>query len=145
MMKIDYKHNGIEFSVTAHKRRTERKSFGRGYSGDPTHYTYTITIKRGEVAEDFKFHDSIYNYQRGITETEDMINGALDCIISEYYDWKNCSSAEDFAEEFGYDYYEEKRHVNAVWKAISKNGEKVERLFSEDEIEEISTFVSGLA
>lgn len=140
-MKKNFTIDGIEFTVSASSQKVCHKRFATGYSGDPTHYTYSITVRRGETSESFGFHDSIRNYQDGIGATEEMLDSALYSIVEDAFAFLNSRNAQDFADEFGYDYWGEQKRVLKIWDAIVENGKKVSHLFSTEELEKISKYI----
>jgi hypothetical protein len=129
--------NGNTFSVSAGNRRANHSRFVTTYQGNPTHYTYKITIEYKGKSESFTFHDSIYNYQNKKGATEEMIDNALECLIDDYYAYLNCNNVGEFADEFGYDYLDDKRRVNRIWKLLGENWDKLDNLFTEEEASEI--------
>lgn len=139
-MEKTYTIGDLNFEVSATNKRVCHERFAKGYNGDPTHYLYDIVIKRGGVTESFEFHDSIHNYQMKREFTESSLNDALDCIISDAYAFTNCKNAEDFADEYGYDYYENRKEVLEIWDKIVENWKKVNNLFSENDLDNISKY-----
>jgi hypothetical protein len=59
-----------------------------------------------------------------------------DVIFSLLTDWQGGRETfEDFCSSFGYD--EDSRKAYKIWEACKKSGEKLQKLFSADEIEEL--------
>ena len=127
--------SAVEVSAT-------RKRSSTALLGD-WHYAYTITIKKGDAKAAFAFHDSIYNYMRNIGATENMIANAVDCIITDCYNYDDYPDMYEFGEEFGYDMYEEdeKKRVERIWKACKKTYDKLHAILSDDEIAELRALV----
>lgn len=105
---------------------------------DEPHYAYSIAIRKDGKSKSFTFHDSIYNYRRNQGPTEEMINNAVDCILSDAFSYKNAADVYDFAEEFGYDPYEEYDIVKKIYNACGKTYNKLRDLFSLEDMEELS-------
>jgi hypothetical protein len=105
------------------------------------HYAYTIEIAKDGVKKTFTFHDSSYNYERGIQATNEMINDAVDCILSDAYAYSNNGDVYDFAEEFGYDPYEEYEKAEKIYNACGKTYDKLRDLLSLEDMEELSEIV----
>lgn len=139
-MEKTYTIGNLNFEVSTTNKRVCYERFVKGYPGDPTHYLYDIVIKRGGVTESFEFHDSIHNYQINREFAESDLNNALDCIISDAYAFINCKNVEDFAVEYGYDYFENRKEVLEIWEKIVENWKKVSNLFSEDDLDNISNY-----
>ena len=100
--------------------------------------TYRATIKTPLGSMWVKFWDSINNTQKGIQPTEYDI---LACL--QKYD---VGSLEDFANEFGYDLYDDdpwatrnnlKPNPRKIYEAVCNEYEKVCRCFTEEQIEQM--------
>jgi len=114
-----------------------------------THNVYKIRIQRGKSYSIFDFTDSIYNTQKGIkmsSNNEDDVEEIMDCIISDY----SCKdySYEEFCDEFGYDSYNANytgrdKKSNKIYRAIISSAEKLDKIFSEKEIDMIESIINN--
>lgn len=107
------------------------------------HFAYTIELKKDGVKKSFTFHDSVYNYRRNQGPTEEMINDAVDCILSDAFSYENAADVYDFAEEFGYDYEEEEKDVNRIYNGCKKTYYKLSEILDAEGMMELSEVVRG--
>lgn len=122
--------NGTNIIVKAtNKREACTKMFNN------KHFVYTITFKVGNNKFSTTFHDSNYNYCRNIGATEEMINDAVNCIILDARSYSNYTNFYDFCSAFGYEVHGGEGYK--VWKSCRKICEKLEDMFSSNEIEEL--------
>lgn len=130
MEKIYTLSNGTIVKVKAtNKREACTKSFNH------RHYAYTITFMANDKKFSTTFHDSAYNYCKRIGATEDMINDAVNCIISDAQSYSNYTNFYDFCNAFGYEIHEGEGY--RVWNACAKICEKLEDMFNSEEISEL--------
>lgn len=124
--------NGKQITVSARNKGTSKALLG------DTHYKYLITMKVYDISVSFTFHDSISNWRKGKTATMEMINDAIDCIISDGYAWYNSYNLNDFLNEFG---YENSIKGLRVYIACKKTWFKLLQILNVDEIEELGNIV----
>ena len=105
------------------------------------HYAYQIIFEVDNKVASFTYHDSVYNFLKGQTATEKMIDGAVDCILSDAYAYKNAKDVHDFISEFGYEDYEK---GFKVYCACGETLIKLQWVLSESEIEELNDIIYGL-
>ena len=101
-----------------------------------THYRYLIKFVVGNVSVSFIFHDSIYNFRKGITANKQMIDNAVDCIISDGYSFVNNSNLTNFLVEYGYDDYNYKEGKRC-YNACMETWYKPLKVLNEEEISEL--------
>ena len=135
-MKNIYKlSTGKEITVSSTNKGTSNALLG------DTHYRYLIKFVVGDISVSFTFHDSIYNYRKGITANKQMIDSAVDCIISDGFAFANNSKLANFLIEYGYDdynYTEGKKCYNGcmdTWYKLLK-------IMSEEEISELFEIIN---
>lgn len=130
MTKIYTLSNGTIVIVKAtNKREACTKMFKN------RHFVYTITFKVGDKKFSTTFHDSNYNYCRNICATEKMIDDAVNCIICDARCYSNYTNFYDFCSAFGYEIHGGEGYK--VWNACAKTCEKLEDMFSSEEINEL--------
>ncbi len=95
-------------------------------------YTWLVWLERGGSLTSLE-------YQCGTGHAKDGVPtppGVNDVIFSLLTDWQGGRETfEDFCSSFGYD--EDSRKAYKIWEACKKSGEKLQKLFSADEIEEL--------
>jgi len=105
-----------------------------------TRNIYKITISFDGKKTSFKFGDSLDDTHKGKmlgdNQTEDKAS-ILETIDSDYSNTKeNYPTYKDFASEFGYD--EDSIKGLKIYKTCLKQAEKLNKLFNEDQMEQIS-------
>lgn len=124
-IKISFKDNGYKV----------------GYfdKDDEARNIYLVTVSYNGKKTQFTFGDSIHNTVEGKSpesDPEDYKNSILDIITSDYYYTKDqYPSYSDFAGEFGYG--EDSRSGEKTYKRCLVQGEKLHKLFSDNEIEQL--------
>lgn len=91
-------------------------------------WRYYCKLRRGHKTYSFPFFDSVMNYKKGERPTKYDVLACLDT-----YDYIN--GIEDFANEFGYDLYEDYEEVKKTYKACMKQSEKLHGFFTDEELE----------
>jgi hypothetical protein len=89
--------NGKEIKVTAKNKRVAKKFH------NAEHYAYTIIVETSDGSYRTTFHDSIYNYSRGLSVRLKDFDGIVECIISDYSAYDYNTLLMDFLNEFGYE------------------------------------------
>ena len=90
---------------------------------------YRVTVQNNDSKFSTKFTDSIYNSQRG--EKSDDFN-MLYCIILDAEAYDTSASLEDFADDFGYDLYEDRKKTEKIFNACEKQYNNLIKLFGTD-------------
>ena len=99
-------------------------SYDYHFDGDKEkRHIFKCTLKKDGKSYTFKFGQSIVE-----DANEPTMYGVLTCL--QKYD---VGTFEDFCGEFGYD--EDSRSAEKIYKAVLKEWEAMERLFSSDELE----------
>ena len=130
MQKTYTLSNGTIIIVKAiNKREACTKSFNH------RHYAYTIHFIVGNNKYAFTFHDSAYNFCKRIGATEQMIDDAVNCIISDARSYSNYTNFYDFCNAFGYEIHDGEGY--RVWNACAKTCEKLEEMLNSEEIDEL--------
>lgn len=98
---------------------------------------YKVTVKRdGGKQFTFNFYDSIHNTESKDIYHDDLLPSILSSIRSDYYiNSENYPSFESFCGEFGYD--TDSRRAERTYKTCMKHGDKLQEVFTEEEIETI--------
>lgn len=110
------------------------KKYGKHFEDDKDFRNiYTVRIDRNGKSFSFQFGDSVMNTQNHKRPT---CYDVLACL--QKYD---VGSFEDFCSEYGYtiDNYEDKKRIGKIYKAVTREYNKVERIFGDvmDELQEI--------
>ena len=151
---IEYKNvldylNSIGVTLTI-KRKNKVKKPNWGTNG--LHNVYDVYIFRDSKRAVFEFTDSIYNTEHNKIMSgndEASVSSVMYCLVSDYEN--KGYSYDDFCDEFGYDAYEINYDTNRrvknktsdnIYKSVLKNNEKLNRLFSADEINVIREILS---
>ena len=87
---------------------------------------YTVRVYYNGKYCQMVFHDNIYNK----SDKNDFIY----CLLMDADAYNNSRDLDDFADEFGYENIHE---CTAAYKACKAQAEKVKRLFTEQEVEEL--------
>jgi hypothetical protein len=118
------KETGTTFKVKFYE-------YGKYFDDDKeSRNIYKVTLRRNKKSYTFKFGQSINNTGKGIEPTAYDV---FSCI--QKYD---VGSFEDFCSEFGYD--TDSRKAEKTYKAVLKEFENVDRLFSDvmEKLQEIN-------
>lgn len=94
-------------------------------------WKYYCKLRREHKTYSFPFYDSLANYKKCKRPTKYDILSCLDT-----YDYIN--NIEEFANEFGYDLYEDYEATEKIYKACMKQSEKLHGLFTDEELEMLS-------
>ena len=92
---------------------------------------YYCKLRRGNKTYSFPFFDSVTNYRKCKRPSKYDILACLDT-----YDYIN--GIEDFANEFGYDIFENYKEVKKIYNACMKQSDKLHGLFTNEELEMLS-------
>lgn len=131
MEKIQKDINKIkkEFGLTTSVVFNKRDYY---FDGDnQSRNIYTLTLKRNGISSSFKFGDSIDNTQKGIRPKDYEI---IYAIIQDYYSYLDSPNVNEFMSMFG---YEDKKQANKIYNAVKRNYLKVNKLFTENEVEQL--------
>ena len=126
------KDMGIKITVT--NSEVEKSPFAKGYNRK-----YRIKLTKGNKEFTFAFHDSIYNYCNNIKLNK------LDTLYSVIMDmncYDNARNFEDFANEFGYELYNEYTGVYnkkslRVFEECERTSNKLHDMFTDSELEKL--------
>jgi hypothetical protein len=95
-------------------------------------YLWRVSLKRGAELVRIEFHCGTAHVKDGVPTPPKL----QDVIYSLIMDWQGGRETfKDFCACFGYD--EDSRKAYKIWEACKKSGEKLQKLFSADEIEEL--------
>lgn len=131
MEKVYTLKSGRAVKVTASRKRTS-------HTWGEAHFAYTIDMLAGDASYKFTYHDSPYNYQRGIGMTQEMIDGAVMCALLDADSYAQYMSSEDFIRAYGYGDLRE--GVKAYW-GCREASERLEQMMTQDEREELYQIV----
>jgi hypothetical protein len=98
-------------------------------------YRIYLTWKNKTIS--FRFGDSLKNTEKGIMLDESDKANILEICLSDYNCTKeNYPSLESFSKEFGYD--EDSIKTLQIYKRVLKQGEKLHKIFTKEDIKNIS-------
>ena len=89
---------------------------------------YSVVLKYNGNSITMLFHDNYLN--------ESGKDEFLYALLMDTMAYENCSSLADFMDEFGYG-YERRKEAEKAYKACEKQYNKLHRLFTEEEIDEL--------
>jgi hypothetical protein len=112
-----------QFKITASKIGQVKSEIG-------TANKYKVTIKNGDAQANFTFTDSVYNTRKGIKSHKFNM---FYCIVQDANCYQSTSSKEDFANEFGYDMYEDSAKLNRAYKGCERAYDKLYEMFDGDD------------
>ena len=92
---------------------------------------YNAKVKYGGKQQSFEFTDSVHNTENGIEPNP------KDVLYSLIMDISSPDDEEEFYSEFGYD--ADSRKAYDIYRAVQKEKQKVNKLFSESDIEKLQT------
>lgn len=121
---------------------------------------FTKTISKNQTAHMFsnchtKFYCTISyngkkyssNYQCNVnfskTDNESMKQDFLNCCFLDAFSYINNQDVYTFAEEFGYDYYENSKEVKRIYLACEKAYNKLYDMFGED-FDDLNEYIEEL-
>ena len=78
-----------------------------------------------------------FDYQCNPIYSKPNLNDCMDSLLLDGFSYSDSKDIIDFANEFGYDIYENKAEVKRIYNACKKTWKALNRLFTEDEISEI--------
>jgi len=87
---------------------------------------YRVTINNHEQTYKYTFNDSIANTQRGTMSNDFTI---FHSIIVDAGCYEYCDSLEEFANEYGYDLYENRKQAEKAFNSCREEYEALIRLF----------------
>lgn len=126
------KDMGIKLTITG--SRVENSPFAKGYNRK-----YRIKLTKGNKEFTFAFHDSVYNYQNNkkLNKLDTLYSVLLDMSC---YD--NARGFEDFANEFGYELYNDdytgyNKKALRIYNACEKTSNSLHKLFNNAELEKL--------
>lgn len=90
---------------------------------------YRVTIKNGSLKFTTTFTDSIYNTCNGTPSSKMDI---LYCVVMDAQCYENYDSLEDFADNFGYDLYEERGKAKKCFYGCERAYDNLTELFGMD-------------
>ena len=90
---------------------------------------YQVTITNNAEVYRYTFHDSIMNTAQGKMSSDFDI---LHCAISDAECYEYNDSLQDFADNFGYDLYEERKKAEKAFNGCKTAYESLIRLFGEE-------------
>ena len=109
------------------------------------HNIYDVYIFRGQKRTIIEFTDSISDTQKGVIMSGDNADSVYDVVCCLMSDYDSAGyTYNDFCNEFGYDAYDisnytgrpiKNKATNKTYQAVVRNGAKIDRLFSQDEID----------
>ena len=89
---------------------------------------YSVVLKYNGNSITMLFHDNYLN--------ESGKDEFLYALLMDAMAYENCSNLADFMDEFGYG-YERRKEAEKAYKACEKQYNKLHRLFTEEEIDEL--------
>ena len=92
---------------------------------------YTIEMTYNGESYDFEFTDSVNAYRNSEPLHYDEV---MECLLSDAAAYMNCSSIDDFQDEFGYERVSE---CLRVYEGCKKTAEAFQRIFTGEELDEL--------
>lgn len=96
---------------------------------------YQVTITNNAEVYRYTFHDSIYNTQRGEMSSDFNI---LYCAVLDAEAYEYNDSLQDFADNYGYDLYEDRKKAEKAFNGCKTAYESLIRLFGTEGYELLS-------
>lgn len=90
---------------------------------------YQVTITNNAEVYRYTFHESIYNTQRGEMSSDFNI---LYCAVLDAEAYDSTRTLEDFADNYGYDLYEDRKQAEKAFNGCKTAYESITRLFGTD-------------
>ena len=108
---------------------------GVHYGEHGSHYDYQLTLKRYGKKATFLFHDSVHNFYEN---KRPSLWEILHAVLNDYF-FRESEGIESWIDmlNYGYDEKEAKR----VYRALERQEEKLERLFTEGELWELDELI----
>ena len=100
--------------------------------GDKGANKYKVTIENNGEKFNTTFTDSLYNTWNNTRSSNFEI---MYCIISDACTYSYYDTLEDFADNTGYDIYEDRKKVERIFNACKKTYDNIERVFGSDGFE----------
>ena len=112
---------------------------------DESRQVYKVYVSFNGKKTMFTYGDSIANWIHGknpdnnLEQYKEYKNDILDCITSDYY--SECENFDDFCSEFGYD--SDSRKAYKTYKAVQRQSEKLHKVFSDADIDQLRSELEG--
>lgn len=139
MIKIYKLSDGTNIKVHLQKKG-EASSW---FCGNGFHDVYRIIMDFGYGVFTTTFHNSIMNYGKPINEN--VIDDAVDCIISDFFSYKEYPNIIVFMHEFSYDFDNSKEYKKGVsaYNRCCSIYVRLAQLVTADKLMELSNIIRG--
>ena len=101
----------------------------------PAHRKYVCIIK-------YNGRQYTFDYQCNPIYSKPNLNDCMDSLLLDGFSYSDSKDIIDFANEFGYDIYENKAEVKRIYNACKKTWEALNRLFTDEELEELENEIN---
>lgn len=78
-----------------------------------------------------------FPYQCNIAHSKPNIKDCMDCLLLDASSYEQSQDILDFANEFGYDMYEDKAKVRKIYNACKKTYNRLNTIFTDVELNEL--------
>ena len=103
------------------------------------HFAYTATIAVDGEEYRTTFHDSVANFQRGISYPEGMTDSILESVVLDATSYEEFPVLEDFLRAFCYPYGD--REGIKCWEGCREASEHLRRMLSEEDFQELQNII----
>lgn len=96
---------------------------------------YRFKLTRGDRSFSTRYNDSVRNSGK-----DPNVAGALECVISDMYAYRNTLNYRDFCQEFGYE--EDAYRGIRAYNACKRTSEQLGKMFTDNELESIGNVMN---
>ena len=132
MKKVYTLKSGRTVEVTASNKRVSTTWGDR-------HFAYTATI--AVDGEEFRttFHDSVANFQRGISYPDGMTDSILESVVLDAVCYEDHTSLDEFLHHYCYEPGD--REGIKCWEGCREASEHLRRMLSEEDFQELQNII----
>ena len=122
--------NNIKFSFSRSSNQTAHM-FSEGH----IKYNCVMTYNGVTLRQTYQCNPSVHK-----TDSENMRKDFLWSVLLDTQSYDYSRDIKDFADNFGYDIYENKKEVNRVWKACERESIKIHEMFNDEELKMLADY-----
>lgn len=132
MKKVYTLKSGRTVQVAASNKRASLVWGGR-------HYAYTASVSVDGDEYRTTFHDSVANFDRGVSYPEGMADSILECVVLDASSYEEFPVLHDFLHAYGYERGD--RAGIKAWEGCREASEHLRRMLSEEDFQELQNII----
>lgn len=127
-------YNDIKFSFSKAKNQT-------AHMFTPKHVKYNCKITYNDSFFSHSYQCNPYYYNMS---TKEVKKDFLTCLLQDAFAFLDSRNIQDFADEFGYDFYEDKKEVERIFHDCERTYTKLSYMFNEIEMNELLNYLNTI-